>query len=94
MREIIVQLNTEAQDLLSKDLGAFAGFLFEIGIGRIACVNSVENISTKEKAEKIARKRHKTIIEQQKEESEYTQIQHLLIKIGRALKYEVHVRSQ
>ena len=36
MREAIVQANNQHRSLLSKDLGAFAGLLFEIGTGRIA----------------------------------------------------------
>ena len=35
MRETIVRANEEHRNLLSKDLGAFAGLLFDIGCGRI-----------------------------------------------------------
>ena len=35
MRAAIVSANAEVRDLLSKDLGAFAGLLFEIGSGRL-----------------------------------------------------------
>jgi type II restriction enzyme len=93
MREVIVRTNEEVRDHLSKDLGAFAGLLFEIGSGRLVVAANAESVlrQTKEKAEKAARLRHKEVLAEQEEESEHTQMQHLLIKIGRALKYEVHV---
>ena len=93
MREVIVQTNAGVRDQLSKDLGAFAGLLFEIGAGKLliaANADAVLNVE-KEKAEKAARTRHKDVVEEQREESEHTQMQHLLIRIGRALRYEVYV---
>lgn len=93
MREVIVQANTEVRDLLSKDLGAFAGLLFEIGVGRLLIDTNAERVLSqeKEKAEKAARVRHSQILEEQKEESEHTRMQYLLIKIGRSLNYNVFV---
>lgn len=93
MREMIVRANTEARDLLSKDLGAFAGLLFEIGSGRLLVEGNIETISQveKAKAEKAAQARHTEVLAEQEAESEHTQIQYLLIKIGRALKYDVYV---
>lgn len=35
--------------------------------------------------------RHKDVAEEEREESEHTQMQHLLIKIGRTLRYDVYV---
>ena len=93
MREVIVAANAEVRDRLSKDLGAFAGLLFEIGAGRLVVGGNAEAVLKieKEKADKAARVRHQEVISEQHEESEHTQIQHLLIKIGRALNYAVHV---
>lgn len=93
MREIIVRINEEVRDHLSKDLGAFAGLLFEIGSGRLVIEGNPEDAFQKQKnqAEKVASRRHEEVLTEQKEESEHTQIQYLLIKIGRALKYDVHV---
>ncbi len=93
MRETIVQANTTHRSLLSKDLGAFAGMLFELGSGRLVIANNADNIlrDLQEKAEKMAQRRHKEVIEEHREESEHTQIQHMLIKIGRALNYQVFV---
>jgi type II restriction enzyme len=93
MREVIVQTNTDMRDQLSKDLGAFAGLLFEIGAGRLLVDGNAEAVfqAEKTKAEKIAKARHADVLAEQQAESEHTQIQYLLIKIGRALKYDVFV---
>ena len=65
----------------------------EIGSGRLVIAGNAENVlqEAKEKAEKVARARHKDVLAEQEEESEHTRMQHLLIKIGRSLKYDVHV---
>jgi type II restriction enzyme len=93
MREVIVQTNNEIRDQLSKDLGAFAGLLFEIGVGRLLVDGNIDAIlqSEKDKAEKVAKVRHADVLAEKQAESEHTQIQYLLIKIGRALKYDVYV---
>ncbi len=93
MREVIVRTNAEVRDRLSKDLGAFAGLLFELGSGRLLVNGNVEAVLAveKAKAEKAARARHAEALSQEAEESEHTRIQYLLIKIGRALKYAVYV---
>ena len=93
MREVIVQTNNEFRDLLSKDLGAFAGLLFEIGARRLVVDGNAEAVleAEKAKAEKVAKARHADVLAEEKAESEHTQIQYLLIKIGRALHYDVFV---
>lgn len=93
MREVIVRTNNEVRDLLSKDLGAFAGLLFEIGTGRLVISGNVGTVLQveKAKAEKAAKARHAAVLAEHEEKSEHTQIQYLLTKIGRALKYEVYV---
>jgi type II restriction enzyme len=95
MREVIVTVNaqTEVRNRLSKDLGAFAGLLFEIGSGRLLVRSNVEAVLRveKEKAEKAARRRHAEVVGEAREESEHTHIQYLLIKIGCALGLDVYV---
>lgn len=93
MREVIVRTNAEVRQHLSKDLGAFAGLLFEIGAGRLLIDSNVGAVLKVEqaRAEKAARARHASVLAEQAEESEHTQIQYLLIKIGRALNYDVYV---
>ncbi len=93
MREVIVRANAEARVQLSKDLGAFAGLLFEIGSGRLTVGGNVDAVlkTEKAKAEKAAKARHTQVLAEHEAESEHTHIQYLLIKIGRALKYDVYV---
>lgn len=93
MRETIVCVNEAVRNHLSKDLGAFAGLLFEIGSGRLIVTGNAESVFEVEraKAEKSAKARHMAVLTERREESEHTQIQHLLIKIGRALGCEVYV---
>lgn len=93
MRESIVMTNSAMRDHLSKDLGAFAGLLFEIGSRRLLISGNADAVlkDEQEKAEKAARVRHAQVVSENKEESEHTQMQYLLIKIGRALGYEVYV---
>lgn len=95
MREMIVQTNSspEIRNRLSKDLGAFAGLLFEIGSGRLLVGANVEAVlqAEKDKARKAAQRRHNQVVAEQKEESEHTRIQYLLIKVGRGLNFDVYV---
>ncbi|HEX9045452.1 MAG TPA: hypothetical protein VF988_00380, partial [Verrucomicrobiae bacterium] len=81
MREVIVRANDEVRDLLSKDLGAFAGLLFEIGSGRLVVAGNAEEVllgQVREKAEKAARVRHAAVLAEQREESQHTMMQHVL----------------
>lgn len=93
MREVIVSANEEVRNHLSKDLGAFAGLLFEIGVGRLVIPGNAEAVLQTErvKAEKAAKTRHADVLAEQREESEHTQMQYLLIRAGRALGYDVYV---
>jgi type II restriction enzyme len=100
MRERIVASNAEVRDLLSKDLGAFAGLLFEIGSGRLVLAGNADRVldasngdaqAERKKAEKSAQARHAQVVAELHEESEHTQIQYLLIRLGKALGYDVHV---
>ena len=95
MREGIVSVNArpEIRNRLSKDLGAFGGLLFEIGSGRLLVSGNVEAVFEleKEKAKKAALRRHKQVVDEGREESEHTRIQHVLIRIGRALGLDVFV---
>lgn len=92
MRETIIRANDD-QPGLSKDLGAFAGLLFEIGSNRIVISGNADRVleELREKAAKAAKKRHQDALADEKEASEHTQAQHTLIRIGRALGYDVFV---
>lgn len=93
MRETIIQTNASVRHLLSKDLGAFAGLLFELGSGRLVVSGNADAVLKVEqaKAEQAAKARHTAVLTDQREESAHTQMQHLLITIGRALGYDVYV---
>ncbi len=95
MRETIVQVNAQPdiRHRLSKDLGAFAGLLFEIGSGQLLLEGNVDTVlqTMKAQAEKASRLRHQEIATEEQEQSEHTHIQYLLVKIGRALHFDVYV---
>lgn len=79
MRETIVRTNAAVRDRLSKDLGALAGLLFEVGSGRLLVSGNVDTVlaAEKVKAEKVARARHAEVLSEQAEESEHARIQYL-----------------
>ncbi|MBI2385332.1 MAG: hypothetical protein HYV14_04880 [Elusimicrobia bacterium] len=90
MRAAILAANSEAG--FSKDLGDFAGLLFEIGSGRINVDGTAAAFTEgKTAAERSARARHARVLEEKGEESEHSRMQHLLITVGRALNCDVHV---
>jgi len=91
MREAIIEANT-ALGMLSKDLGAFGGMLFEIGIGRLGAGDGQEKlVAEREKLEQIRRKRHVQIERDMTEERLHTKVQFQLAELGRVLGYDVMV---
>lgn len=95
MRETILQTNDQFKNLLSKDLGALSGLLFDIGMGRIVVDENIKIVIEKEekKREKLIQKRHQDVQIEVEEEHTHTKIQYLLIKIGKSLGYDVVVAS-
>jgi type II restriction enzyme len=93
MREVIIKVNEELNLLLSKDLGAMSGLLFDVGIGKISLSENFETSLhfEKNKLEKALNKRHLEVKNEIKEESEHLKIQFLLTEIGRNLGYDVFV---
>ncbi|MCK5867944.1 MAG: hypothetical protein KAG07_00790, partial [Candidatus Thalassarchaeum sp.] len=90
MRETIIEANA-AIGILSKDLGAFSGMLFEIGVGRLGC-NGAETLNAEhEKVEQVRRKRHTQVQQDLAEERLHTKVQHQLCELGRALGYDTLV---
>lgn len=94
MREAIVEANERHKNLLSNDLGAFAGMLFDIGIGKLIPSGGRE-LSTEEVAriEKQIAKRHREIKAEETEEDLHTEMQYTLLKIGNSLGYDVIAAS-
>lgn len=95
MRETILQVNEQYRNMLSKDLGAISGLLFDIGVGKIVIDENVQIVVEKErrKREKLLKKRHKEVQFEIEEENLHTKIQYLLLKIGRSLGYDVVAAS-
>lgn len=90
MREVILEKNRQYKNLLSKDLGAFTGFLFDIGVKKIMLGDEGE-LTEKEKLkiEKLLKKRHTEVMNEKEDEDLHTEMQYHLLKIGKALNYDV-----
>ncbi len=94
MREVMLQVNTQHRNELSSDLGAIAGLLFEIGANKLLIEGASElDEIQKSKVEKLLKKRHTEVISEQQETDLHTEMQYHLLKIGRALGYDVVVAS-
>lgn len=94
MREVIYEVNSRFRSLLSNDLGAISGLLFELGSGRLSSGAPGHDVVLQEehaRAQTLARARHKSALQERQEESEHTRMQYHLIKIGRALGCDVFV---
>lgn len=93
MRETIIQANAEL-GTLSKDLGAFAGLLFDVGIGKLKEVEHTLGTGlslAQDKMDAVRRKRHQQVEQDMQEERLHTKVQYQLAKLGRALGYDVSV---
>lgn len=90
IRDKMLAVNTEYRHVLSNDLGALAGLLFEIGAGNILVPGLADQpVVEREKIEKQLSKRHKEIVNEQQEEQTHSEMQYHLLTIGRALGYDV-----
>ena len=90
MRETIIEANA-ALGVLSKDLGAFGGLLFEVGVGRVSPAEDGHDnlVVEREKLEAVRRKRHAQVEKDIAEERVHTKVQAQLSNVGRALGYGV-----
>ncbi|WP_024882253.1 hypothetical protein [Methylosinus sp. LW3] len=100
MRAGMINLNQAYRDLLSNDLGAVAGFLFDVGIGRyspppIVCDESARNawLAELSKARESARRFEASLAAGREGDLTHTQIQAWLRDLGRALGYDVWVAA-
>ena len=100
MRAGILKLNHQYRDLLSNDLGAIAGFLFDIGSRRYApplVANDPAALALwKKDLEEVrttAKKRSAALARSEHEEETHTQVQGWLRELGRALGYDVWVAA-
>lgn len=93
IRQVILAANARERGRLSNDLGAFAGLLFEIGMGRLPIEPGTVAVDAEERAraERVARERHADVVAELAAESEHSEMQQLLAKVGRALGCDVHI---
>lgn len=100
MRAGILQLNTRYRDLLSNDLGAVAGLLFDVGSGRYAAPpNGDDAVARAEWAADLARVRDesaqgaKALAAARDGDRTHTEVQGWLRDLGRALGFDVWVAA-
>lgn len=93
MREMIIRTNEEHKKELSSDLGAIAGLLFDIGVGKLDAGESVMSTEERNKVAKLLQKRHTEIMSENEEEDLHTEMQYHLLKIGNSLGYDVAVAT-
>ncbi len=93
MRKGIQALNDRFATRFSRDLGAVSGFLFDVGIGKIAMDSNVETALAFEekKIRKTLEKRHQEVLDDAKESSLHARMQAHLLKVGQALGYQVWI---
>jgi len=94
MREVIVQQNKEFKKHFSTDLGVISGLLFEIGSQNILVEQ--ETAFSEEDREKILKKlqkRHQKVVDEEQEDQLHSKLQYHLLKIGKALNYDVIAAS-
>ncbi len=100
MREDLLVLNARYRDLLSNDLGAVAGFLFDVGCGRYpAPPPDSDMLSQQEWEERLAQARleaarfEKAAAHQRETDRTHTEIQCWLRDLGLALGYRVWIAA-
>jgi type II restriction enzyme len=99
MRDGMLTLNAQFRSLLSNDLGAIAGLLFDIGSGRFQAPPSNDDPAIAAWAADMARLRiesdkdRKAQLTTQKNDATHSEIQGWLRDLGRALGYDVWIAS-
>ncbi|MHB1201234.1 MAG: hypothetical protein ACYCZ6_17120 [Polaromonas sp.] len=90
MREVIIQKNNQHKNCLSKDLGAFTGLLFDVGVKKILVGDEgVLSENEQVKIENLLKNRHKEVVSEKEEEDLHTEMQYHLLRIGDSLGYDV-----
>jgi len=90
MRETILEKNHDCRAWLSRDLGAFSGLLFDIGVGKLSTGDSgALTEAERRKIDRLLRRRHKEVADEKGQEDLHTEMQYHLLKIGDALGYDV-----
>lgn len=90
MRAQLLDFNATHHAHLSTDLGAVAGLLFEIGSKRLIVGGpQFASEQDREKFVQESTKRHKQVQAEAQEENLHTEMQHHLLRVGRALGCDV-----
>lgn len=100
MRAGMLKLNQTHRDLLSNDLGAVAGFLFDVGIGRFSAPPLGDDRAARDtwiaelsNARDAARRFEASIVADREGDRTHTEIQAWLRDLGRSLGYEVWIAA-
>lgn len=100
MRAGILDLNDRYRDLLSNDLGAIGGLLFDVGSGRYppppldgAQMGAGDWLARLDEARAQAQKLNKAMIAQNESDRSHTEIQAWLRNLGLALGYDVWIAA-
>ncbi|HEU0109973.1 MAG TPA: type II restriction endonuclease, partial [Flavisolibacter sp.] len=94
LREVLVNTNQQHRSEFSSDLGAIAGLLFEIGTQKLVLGrDEYLSLAERTKLEKLIEKRHHDVKAEKDEENLHTEMQFHLLKIGKALGYDVIAAS-
>jgi type II restriction enzyme len=96
MRQAILRLTDQHRQRLSNDLGAVAGFLYDIGSGLLPVpAADGDHAAWSEELERIAAEARKLAAEQAGpvDGSSHTAVQALLRDLGRDLGFQVHIAS-
>ena len=98
MREGIIRLNQQHRDLLSNDLGAIGGLLFDVGSGRYPAPPVGDDAQRKAdwladlaRVRDVARSKAETA--RDAGDRTHTEVQQWLRDLGRALGYDVHIAA-
>ena len=100
MRQGVLELNRSYRDLLSNDLGAIAGFLFDVGTGRFSAPPLGTGAAARDawllelsKARETAKRLEGPITAARENDLTHTQVQAWLRDLGLALGYKVWVAA-
>lgn len=90
IRDKLLAVNNDCRHVLSNDLGALSGLLFEVGAGNLLVPGlSEQSPADREKLQKQLAKRHKAVVDEAQEDQTHSEMQFHLLTIGRALGYDV-----
>jgi type II restriction enzyme len=100
MRAGILRLNTEYRDLFSNDLGAFGGFLFDVGSGRygLPANDDTSDAAVRWEADLLRVREESAKVQKELEkaregERSHSEIQAWLRDLGKALGYDIWIAS-